>query len=578
VAGAEGLLGTEVPDGVEVVAAVGLERDERAGVDHARQLGDAPRDHVGELFVAAHPNHRHDVCVPGDRVDLADTVDPGQLDRKVGDACRLPVDQNKGVYHGRNRTLWVRAQRAGTMPWMAGSQPSLSQLRKALELALVVARARATAQPPEPVPRSVRPLIRAVKMPDSMLSTVRRAVEEDPEFRSVVAAQADEARLGRVAWLWLARPDGWEEDVARLLAERQDLQDRRSLERDLSRANKRMSELERQIADADKRVAASTLATEEAMAATESERRGRRRAELRNDSIAESAERALRESAELSERLRDAEGELQTAEGRVEEWRAKAGQAGDEAARARRELETARTLLSAASIESASWRTEAERARTGGADALRRASDAVRELNEALAELAGALGLSYRDARVKDPGAANTGGPAPRSRATGRARRQPVAVPPGLFDDSTEAGEFLVRYAGMILVVDGYNVSISSWGGDDLASQRSRIVHALVELVTRVDLRVRLYFDGVDAGNRLQPPAPARRRMTVEFSPSGVDADEHIIDFVRRLDPAVPVTVASDDRRIRTEVGRLGANLIGVEQLLGVLRRFPSGR
>jgi len=128
----------------------------------------------------------------------------------------------------------------------------------------------------------------------------------------------------------------------------------------------------------------------------------------------------------------------------------------------------------------------------------------------------------------------------------------------------------------MTLVVDGYNVSISSWPDRDLSDQRWRLVHALAELVSRFDITVRLFFDGVEEGGRLQPPAVARGRMAVEFSPSDIEADEKIISLVDGLDPTRPVTVATNDGRVRTEVARRGANVISGEQLLAVLRRFPD--
>jgi predicted RNA-binding protein with PIN domain len=152
-------------------------------------------------------------------------------------------------------------------------------------------------------------------------------------------------------------------------------------------------------------------------------------------------------------------------------------------------------------------------------------------------------------------------------------RRRAVALPPAILDDSTEAAAHLVRTPGILLVVDGYNVTLSSWPGLDLADQRQRLVDALAELTTRAGTTAHLIFDGVAGGNRLQPPPVARRRLRVEFSPSEVEADELIISLVGGLDPAHPVVVATDDRRVRREVSDRGANVISVEQLRAVLGR-----
>jgi predicted RNA-binding protein with PIN domain len=154
--------------------------------------------------------------------------------------------------------------------------------------------------------------------------------------------------------------------------------------------------------------------------------------------------------------------------------------------------------------------------------------------------------------------------------------RTPLRLPPALFDDSVEAAAHLVRVSGVLLLVDGYNVTLSSWPDLELSAQRRRLVDALAELVMRVGASVRVVFDGAARGNRLQPPAAVRQRMVVEFSPSEVEADEVIVAAVDDLDPTRPVVVATNDRRVRQEVLERGANVISVDQLLAVLGRFRS--
>ena len=134
-------------------------------------------------------------------------------------------------------------------------------------------------------------------------------------------------------------------------------------------------------------------------------------------------------------------------------------------------------------------------------------------------------------------------------RAAASPAPQPVALPPAVFDDSFEAADYLVRVPGMLLVVDGYNVTISSWPHLELPRQRHHLVNALAELAIRLGPAVHVVFDGTDSGGRFGPPAVARRRMRVTFSPEGVDADEVIVDLVEHLDASQPVVVATDDRR-----------------------------
>jgi predicted RNA-binding protein with PIN domain len=129
----------------------------------------------------------------------------------------------------------------------------------------------------------------------------------------------------------------------------------------------------------------------------------------------------------------------------------------------------------------------------------------------------------------------------------------------------------------MQLIVDGYNVTISSWPHLDLPQQRQRLVDALAELAMRTGISVDVVFDGLDAGGRIRPPTAARHQVSVTFSPEGVEADEVIVDLVDELDASRPVLVATDDRRVRDEVMGRGANVISVVQLLAVLGRLPGG-
>jgi predicted RNA-binding protein with PIN domain len=145
-----------------------------------------------------------------------------------------------------------------------------------------------------------------------------------------------------------------------------------------------------------------------------------------------------------------------------------------------------------------------------------------------------------------------------------------------VFEDSPEAATHLVRAPGSHLVVDGYNVTFTSWPAiPDLPSLRHRLVTALSELAVRLQRPVTVVFDGADEGNRVAAPAAARQWLTIMFSASSVEADEVIVHTVAQLPPHVPVVVATNDKQIRSDARRLGANVISVEQLLSVLGRHP---
>jgi len=141
-----------------------------------------------------------------------------------------------------------------------------------------------------------------------------------------------------------------------------------------------------------------------------------------------------------------------------------------------------------------------------------------------------------------------------------------------VFHDSVEAAEHLVRLAGAVLLVDGYNVAKLRWPDQPVAEQRRRLVDALGQLVARTGVEVRAVFDGAE---QVEPPAPPepRRLVRVSFSPPGVEADDVIIDLVPTVPLHRPVVVASSDNRVRTEAAARGANVVSSSQLLAVLAR-----
>jgi len=188
-----------------------------------------------------------------------------------------------------------------------------------------------------------------------------------------------------------------------------------------------------------------------------------------------------------------------------------------------------------------------------------------------LAGLAAALGEPG-----DEPGAAalvpeSSKPPAP-GEAVRPGRRIPVALPGGLLDDSVAAAEHLLRTPGAVLVVDGYNVTMTGWPELAAAEQRRRLVALLADLAARTSTRVELVFDGAEVDTAtVTVPAPARQWVRVRFSAPDVEADDVVLDLVAQLPAAQPVIVVSSDNRVRQGARRGGANLLYSRQLLDTL-------
>ena len=318
---------------------------------------------------------------------------------------------------------------------------------------------------------------------------------------------------------------------------------------------------------------------------------------------------AVEQATKLEARLAQVTTERDRARALAAEASAAAGEAAAAAESAGQEVEELRALLQAAEEEMA----RLERAASvvvlppepaeheqhsqaldvaGAAAALIDAARAAAALADGLASVATSLQPSQppqphaTGAGRAGPGSPTVGaipaaggtgaGPAPsagdKPRPRGGPRPVPVALPPGIFDDSVEAADHLVRVPGVAVLVDGYNVSKLGWPDQPISEQRRRLVDALSEMSARTGAEVAVVFDGADTVWSPQVPSTGRR-VRVLFSPPGVEADDVVIARAAELRPFRPVVVASSDNRVRAGSAGAGANVISSPQLLAVLHR-----
>ena len=462
-----------------------------------------------------------------------------------------------------------------------------------------MARAGATAHPEVPAPPALRPYLTFLRMTPRSLDMVARVVDGDDEFRTRVAAQVSEVDVGRAGWLWLQRPEGWVEELAEI-------------------ESAWAAEQAVEAGARDERTAARKLvAVREALARAEAEVAGREAslAAARSDLVGERAARV-----EAERRVAELEAEVATAAAaradvvrnlKATEARAVARATELNAARAQvRDLEARLAALGSApdrttgsdhaAAEAAVDPAPGEAAVPDSQDIdpatlareVARAAGGAAALADALGRLAAMLGTADATA---DPGGLDDG-PAPEARRVASAgevgesgaacvpptpasdasvhavRRVPVMLPGGVFDDTPEAAEYLLRTPGIVLVVDGYNVSMQGWPELTVADQRRRLVTALVDLAARTATPVEVVFDGAEV-DPMSLPAPRRQLVRVRFSEPDVEADDVVIDLVASIPAATPVVVASSDRRVRERSRRGGANLLHADQLVALVRR-----
>ncbi|MFA5886151.1 MAG: NYN domain-containing protein [Acidimicrobiia bacterium] len=435
--------------------------------------------------------------------------------------------------------------------------------------------------PAADVPAALRPLAgfdRRGLANATARQQLRRAFDHDAGFRAAVAAAfcarpevrvvldgwdparaaesaADAADRDDLPWwasaIYAAEPDGADFGLGVACSEDRNRRSARTLLDDARAGAARLVTAEEARRRAEAALAEVRAELARADGDLRDERRGRREREEGADRVAEEAARAVREAEAALDRSRR-DGELAEARARRESERAREAE--------RRLRERSRDVAPPA-------------VSPGGAANATALADAARTARELTARLealsAAALSAAARPPAPAPPVPASPPAP-PRTEPAVSSRRASAPCPPGRRAEEPEAVEAMLRAPGLVLLVDGYNVSMSGWPGVAVAQQRDQLVSALVRLHLRVRSHAVVVFDGADVEG-----VPPRRTpgVRVVFSPAGRAADPVIIEHLRDLPTRVPVLVASSDGWVRDEARRDGATVIPADALLAVLRR-----
>lgn len=294
------------------------------------------------------------------------------------------------------------------------------------------------------------------------------------------------------------------------------------------------------------------------------ERRSRR---AREEEARRHADVAARRAESLEKELAAAREEMDAGTARLQRERARARGSEGEVAEARREItRLQRELEDARSREE----DQAVTLRAAEVEALANAAEVARKLAAGLGELAKRSGAAQRPAGAGEAtGEATEPADEEPARVSAPPPRPRLRVPGGLVADSPEGVEALLRTPGLVLVVDGYNLSMHAWPDTAPNLQRERLLAALTQLQLRVRRGVVCVFDGADVG---PVPAPRRGGVRVIFSAPGEDADPVVVRQAAAYAKRTPVLVASSDRWVRDHAEAEGAVAVGAPALLAVLR------
>ena len=407
-------------------------------------------------------------------------------------------------------------------------------LNSACRLAVEVARAGLLGQPSVPAPTAMHRVLTFKRFSQTTFAAIRKVVDDDDDFRRRVAGAAEEHDVGRAGWLWLHRPDGWEAE-----AETLDVSTVPATAESASRLRKKLEAAEavarRHAAQVEVAEAARLRADQKLAEVVD--RSGP--ALARHEALEAEVARLGEERTRVVRLLKETEADLATT---------------------RRELKLVRQANVEAHAELMALQQQpvtspAPYDSTAVRHAVGQATQAAATLSAALADAASAL-VSASDVPPSVSGS---------SRKKRRTTRRPLpTLPPGVFGDSVEANRHLVTTASLTVVVDAYNVARTAWSAITPEEERRRTVALLEEVQARSGATVVAMFDGDSTA-----VAPvASRSVRVQFSPTGVTADDAIADLLAALPVSQPVLVVSSDKAVARDARRQGAAVMASDAFL----------
>jgi predicted RNA-binding protein with PIN domain len=414
-----------------------------------------------------------------------------------------------------------------------------------------------------------RQLLRALGEHDDYRRLVVERFLERPDARAVLDAwvPSDALRIVRdsmepsalaalASVLYAARPPAWAFALGAVCEAGANEAQRRATAREAgTRASDRAAAI-----DARRRAEATLAESQRTIHHLEQERRDERRARRERD---ESMEEARAEWARDRGELEAALARARASEAREQ---ARADREAERVAVLARELDAISAAVPPPPVDVAAVRAAADDAHRL-ADRLEALADDVATAtvgSPATRSTSPGVPDAVADA---EPAAAPPPGPRPR---TARPRRNRPPSPPGLVVDTPAGLDAMLRTRGLLLVVDGYNVTKTAWPTAVPEEQRTRLLAALAELHLRLRCDVVVAFDGADVRGVPQPRRPGVR---VVYSAGDEEADDVVVREAAALPRTVPVVVASSDGGLRRRAEAEGALTVGSGTLLAVLRR-----
>ena len=417
-------------------------------------------------------------------------------------------------------------------------------LRPALELAFLVAAVGSRQRPPLALSAALRPFVRHQKLPVAARQAVYEAVSTDVDFRHRVLSVADEATVGPAGMVWLIRAEDWELALASL-SER--IPPGGKEDPKVVRAQRALRDAKAALMGAKTELALAQRQVHEAVAAATKAERTRAGMEREIVGLRSKLDRSEADRVSLLRELRDLtdiidRNEQEQDDRDIGPW-------------------DAVFIPDPDTVDFA--RLSAD---------LSAAEDANMAFAEALAVVRRSLYRPENAAPARTAPVVQLVPPLPsakKSSKSPRRKRHRLRLPGGVRIGTIEEAKFLATSVEVIQVIDGYNVAKSALPRASLVQQREQLLDLTDEMQARFGTQMIVVFDGADVG----PTTAPRRRVSVQFSPAGVTADDMIVSWLTAEPLDQAVVVITSDNAVRKACDLLGAHLIHSDAFLAAAGR-----
>jgi predicted RNA-binding protein with PIN domain len=143
-----------------------------------------------------------------------------------------------------------------------------------------------------------------------------------------------------------------------------------------------------------------------------------------------------------------------------------------------------------------------------------------------------------------------------------------VKVPAGMNAESDVALRTIFAQENLVVLIDGYNVSLNSFGSLSLELQRERTIACAANIESRFHPSCVVIFDGQSSTTR----GRVQSKVHVVYSPSGVTADDVIVERIRVTPLDRPMLIVTSDKNLAARVKGLGCLAISSSAFVNVAK------